>query len=482
MTIRLPSRYEDLDVAFRGHLRPNQDLLRQVLKAFKAMEVSGGIRFLPIYGKSGSGKSCAVFELDTHLPQVKVFKLSRDAIESREHLVDEVRAQALQFSGSPLIAIIDQFEEVAAQQSRIPKEFVESLALLDRGEERFNSVLFIWLTTDRSFQTDLVNATTRNKRILAAPSFEIEGPALKEWPAIIEETFSFHNKGQVLADYQLLEPELIAIGKKAKTLGEAIEETGTHLVGGEPALQDISKYQVVMLWPVTNSTRISRIQQFTDSRQGYKLNWSAWYQSLNGDEQRSSELRELNRARLYFDVRLVPIAAADLQGIFRPKDREVIPRAGLDRFGKTRFYSIVAGTWNPDNYAPLREREVPARRRGPPVVQVGHERADAHRKVDRQGANAAGHELTLRAQAQEPTRQPSGRRPHRARQRASVRGHRGAQGICSRVYPAVEHLGGGQGHLAQARPIRRLHKALTASPDLPIPSISTLFAVARTRS
>jgi len=182
MTIRLPSRYEDLDVAFRGDLRPNRELLRQVQQSFQSMAVSGGIRFLPIYGKSGSGKSSVAFELGTHLPEVKVFPLSRDSIESRDQLIDEIRGQTLQFSGLPLIAVIDQFEEVAAQQSRIPKEFVESLALLDRGELRSNPVLFIWLTTDRTFQADLVNATTRNKRILAAPSFEIEGPALKDWP------------------------------------------------------------------------------------------------------------------------------------------------------------------------------------------------------------------------------------------------------------------------------------------------------------
>ncbi|MDO9383662.1 MAG: hypothetical protein Q7T86_12435 [Hyphomicrobiaceae bacterium] len=172
-SVRLPSRYEDLDVAFRGDLRPNSALLAEVQQAFRSMAVSGGIRFLPIYGKSGSGKSSAAFELGTHLPEVKVFSLNRDSIESRELLIHEIKAQALQFSGSPLIAVIDQFEEVAAQQSRIPKEFVESLALLDRNELRSTPILFIWLTTDRSFQSDLVNATTRNRRILASPSFEI---------------------------------------------------------------------------------------------------------------------------------------------------------------------------------------------------------------------------------------------------------------------------------------------------------------------
>lgn len=357
MSVRLPSRYEDLDIAFRGHLKPNIALQDQVQRAFQSMQVSGGIRFLPIYGKSGSGKSSAVFELSTHFPQAKVFQLSRDAIENRAVLHDEVRTRINNNPSAPLIAVVDQFEEVAAQQSRIPKEFVESLALFDRGELRSNPVLFIWLTTDHRFQADLVNATTRNQRILASPNFEIAGPDASDWPGIIEDTFSFHNKGAVLADYQLLEADLLDIGKQSATIGGAIEATGRRLSSNFPVLQDISTYQVMMVWPVTDSTRISRIHQFTDSRQGYRLNWSAWFQSLNREDQRSVELRELNRARLYFDVRLIPIAAADLQGIYRPGDEEVIPSTALDRFSKTHFFSLVAGNWNPESYAPLRERE-----------------------------------------------------------------------------------------------------------------------------
>jgi hypothetical protein len=158
----------------------------------------------------------------------------------------------------------------------------------------------------------------------------------------------------------LLDADLKSISKAATTIGDAIEETGRRLAaaGGSPALQDISKYQVLMLWPVTDGVRISRILQFTDARQGYKLDWAAWHRGLNADDQRSVELRELNRARLYFDVRLVPIAAADLQTIHRTvKDKRELARTSLERFSSTHFYSIVANKWNPDVYAPLRERE-----------------------------------------------------------------------------------------------------------------------------
>jgi hypothetical protein len=338
MSIRLPSRYEDLDVAFRDHLRPNGALINQVQNAFRSMQVSGGIRLLPVYGKSGSGKSSAALELSTHLPETRVFNLSRDAIESRQHLVT-ISSRRWQPS------------RAGSQRSSW------RLALLDRGDLRNNPTLFIWLTTDRGFQADLVNATTRNSRILVSPSFEIIGPAVSDWPKIIEETFSFHNDGTVLADYMLLEPELQEISKKAASIGQAIEEAGRRLTAGSPVLQDISRYQVFMLWPVTDSTRIARIQQFTDARQGYKLNWSAFFQSLAIEDQRSHELRELNRARLYFDLRLVPIAAADLQGICRRDDGDEIPKAALGRFSNTHFYSLIKRKWDPDSYAPLRERE-----------------------------------------------------------------------------------------------------------------------------
>lgn len=86
MTIRLPSRYEDLDTAFRGRLKPNQSLLASVKRAFTSMEISGGIRFLPVFGQSGSGKTSAALEIGTHLPELYVEQLPREAIEDTSNL------------------------------------------------------------------------------------------------------------------------------------------------------------------------------------------------------------------------------------------------------------------------------------------------------------------------------------------------------------------------------------------------------------
>jgi hypothetical protein len=143
MTLRLPSRYEDLDVAFRGRLRPNAQLIELVKKAFASMQVSGGIRFLPIYGESGSGKTSATLELGTHLPEVRVINLSRDAIESQDRLKSEIRSR----DDNPIVAVVDQYEEVVAQRENVPTTFIEWLSLLDRGELRARKILFIWLTT-----------------------------------------------------------------------------------------------------------------------------------------------------------------------------------------------------------------------------------------------------------------------------------------------------------------------------------------------
>jgi hypothetical protein len=330
-----------------------------VKQAFSSMEISGGIRFLPVFGQSGSGKTSASLEIGTHLPELHVEQLPRTAVEDAGALRSTLDEMLRRAKGKRLVAVIDQYEEVAAQRTTIPSAFVETLSLLDRDRSRPNPVLFIWLTTSRQFQTDLANATTRNKRILVSDDFEIVSIDRCNWPIIIEETFQFHNQERALSDYEILEIDLTEISDEAATIGAAIEDTGTKLSRYATALHDLSTYQVVMLWPVTDGLRITRIQQFTDPRQGYKLDWSAWYRQLNAEDRQQLPLREYNRARLYFDVRLVPIAAADIHPLCRDlKDDSFDPGISyLERLRSTHFYSIVSGKWNPETYAPLRERE-----------------------------------------------------------------------------------------------------------------------------
>lgn len=359
MSLNLPSRYEDLDTAFRGRLKPNQSLLSEVKRAFSAMEISGGIRFLPIFGQSGSGKTSAALEIGTHLPELYVAQLTREAIEDPAKLRPEIDVMLKAAKGKKLVAVVDQYEEMAARKTDIPTNFVEALSLLDRDRSRGDQILFIWLTTSKEFQRELADATTRNRRILLDKTFEIEGLSIDVWPDIIAETFQFHNQEKDLADYEILRSDLQEIADSVATLGEAIEETGQKLANHIGTLQDLSSYTVVMLWPVSDGLRITRVQQFTDPRQGYKLDWNSWYRQLNSEDQAQLPLRALNRARLYFDVRLVPIAVADLHPLCKNLDVSDV-RLGssyLERFKNTHFYSIVAGKWNADSYAPLRERE-----------------------------------------------------------------------------------------------------------------------------
>lgn len=357
---RLPSRYEDLDPAFRGRLRPNAPLIELVQHAYQSMQVSGGIRFLPIYGQSGAGKSSAALELATHLPEAKVVALTRNAIERRDALEAELRVcrRSMQ-PGQLLIAVVDQYEEAVAERSGVPTSFVETLSLLDRGDLRSLPVVFLWLTTSKEFQSLLAVATSRNRRILVASNFELAGPPEGEWPKIIEETFRFHNQDRDLADYEFLDQDLQQISAVENSLGDAIEVAGERLFAYTRTLHDLSTYQVLMLWPVSDGLRIQRIQQFTDTRQGYKLDWNAWYRQLNSDDQRQLPLREFNRARLYFDMRLVPISVADLHPLCRNLDDDSSPlhKSYLNRFEGTHLYSLLSGQWNPDSYSPLRERE-----------------------------------------------------------------------------------------------------------------------------
>lgn len=324
------------------------------------MQISGGIRFLPIFGKSGSGKSSAARELATHLPNSKVLELSRSAIVSEQNLLSEIRG-AIGKRNKPelLIAVVDQYEEMVADATAIPSKFVERLSLLDRGELRTTPVLFLWLTTSRDFQQNLADATSRNTRILLSPDFELVGPSESEWADIVEETFAFHNQEQPLADYEVLRVDIERVADVHDTLGSTIQGVAELLADHASQLQDLSQYQVVMLWPVTDGHRITRVSGFTNARDGYKLDWGAFYRELNEDDRRTLPLSELNRARLYFDVRLVPIKAADLRPLCRDLDEDdpVLHKSYLDLFESTHFFSIANENWNPSNYAPLRERE-----------------------------------------------------------------------------------------------------------------------------
>ncbi|WP_207775362.1 hypothetical protein [Pusillimonas noertemannii] len=174
-----------------------------------------------------------------------------------------------------LIAVVDQYEETVAERGGIPTAFVETLSLLDRGELRSFPVLFLWLTTSQEFQALLANATSRNRRILVSSDFELFGPPTEVWPQIIEETFRFHNQEKDLADFEILENDLRNIANGEDSLGDAIEVAGERLFAYMRSLHDLSTYQVLMLWPVSDGLRIQRIQQFTDTRQGYKLDWNA---------------------------------------------------------------------------------------------------------------------------------------------------------------------------------------------------------------
>ena len=179
----------------------------------------------------------------------------------------------------------------------MPTQFIERLSLLDRGELRGLPILFVWLTTSWEFQRELVSATTRNARMLLASDFELLGPDLSEWADIVEETFAFHNQEQPLADFEVLRGYIEAISYSSPTLGATIERVGARLGGWVSQLQDLSQYQVVMLWPVTDGLRISRVSAFASARDGYKLDWGAFYRSLNEDDRRSLPLAEMNRAR-----------------------------------------------------------------------------------------------------------------------------------------------------------------------------------------
>jgi hypothetical protein len=360
MNVRLPSRYEDLHESYRGRLMPNSNLLALVDSGFKSMQISGGIRFLPVYGESGSGKSCAAREIDSHMPQTKVFVLDRNEIENTDALLERVRLERRSIEQNELlIAVVDQFEEIVSSKADIPTQFVEKISILDRTALREIPVLFIWLTTSHDFQNALADATVRNSRILLSRNFAVYGPDKELWPEIIKETFSFHNDEKPLADYQIIDQDLQEVAKNVDTIGASLQAVAERLSCELTSLQNLSEYRVSLVWPVSDALRSQRVLQFSRPRDGYTLNWDAWQTELNDEDRAQLPLRDFNRARLYFDVRVIPVRIADLHHLCIDLNNNS-PKIGatyLERFSKTHLYHIISGTWSEYEYNPVRERE-----------------------------------------------------------------------------------------------------------------------------
>ena len=344
---RLPSRYEDLDETFKGRLRSDSLLLDAVKKAYAGIKVSGGIRFLPIYGKSGCGKSSATLELKSHLPECKVIKLPREAVANHRSIEKLIPLEHERL-GSPhlLIPVVDQYEEQVVQRTEIPSQFVEALSLLDRGQFRNLPTLFLWLTTNREFRDLLVAATRRNSRILVEPKFELQGPPKEDWPGIIEETFRFHNSDNPLANYGILTEDLGRTVIDSDTLGTTIENLAPKIAVFGENLHDLSEYMVIMLWPCTDAHRVTLISSYTDAQNGYRIDWDKWYRELSRDDRARFPFKAFNRARLYFDMRLIPIAAADLHQLCLELDNEAfnLRNSYLERFNRSHLFSIINTT------------------------------------------------------------------------------------------------------------------------------------------
>lgn len=124
-------------------------------------------------------------------------------------------------------------------------------------------------------------------------------------------------------------------------------------------IQNLSEYQIILMWPVADGLRNQRVMQFSKPREGYKFNWDAWYSQLNDDDKQQLPLKELNRTRLYFDLRVIPIRVADLHPLCRNLDQEEFSFGStyIDRFKNTHLYHVLSGRWDEYDYTPFKERE-----------------------------------------------------------------------------------------------------------------------------
>jgi hypothetical protein len=280
--------------------------------------------------------------------------------KSTDELISHLERQIDLFNRSDLfIWVIDQYEEKVQGKRDVPTEFVERLSLLDRGVLRNHPMLFLWLTTDQQFQAALAKATSRNECILVQGGFELVGIPREEWPPVIEDTFSFHNEGKELADFGILKASIDIVSRQSDTIGRAIEQIGVQLADPKSRLEDISEYQVILVWPVVDGTGIERVSGFTNPSLGYKLNWSAWYNRLTEEDRKQLPLNEYNRARLYFDLRLVPVPVADLQAVCLSLDDDAYTPAEsyLAQLKRTHLFAVVSAAEDERSIGTLSGRE-----------------------------------------------------------------------------------------------------------------------------
>jgi hypothetical protein len=125
-----------------------------------------------------------------------------------------------------------------------------------------------------------------------------------------------------------------------------------------PSIQNLSDYRVILVWPVADGTRMQRVLQFTRPRDGYMLNWDAWLREFNETDKTALPMREYNRARLYFDMRLIPLRVAEIHKLCFDLERDDITlgKTYLDWFSKTHLFHITSGSWDSYEYSPVRER------------------------------------------------------------------------------------------------------------------------------
>ena len=297
--------------------------------------------------------------MKTHLPQTHTFVLDQSEISDKLTLLTRILEEHKFHSDKILIPIIDQFEENVSGKEKIPTQFIEFISLFDRNDLRKIPTIFIWLTTNVNFQKSLVAATSRNRRILISESFEVKGPDKSLWTQIIKDTFSIHNHEKELADYLITDNKIDDLVLRNSTLGKTIESVSECLFQYTDDIQDLFEYMVLLFWPVSDSVRNQRVMQFTRPREGYKLDWDAFYRELSKEEIRQLPLDVYNKTRLYFDMRIIPFRVADLHRLFLDLDNDTfaLGYTYLTRFSKTHFFHILSDNWENYHYNPVRERE-----------------------------------------------------------------------------------------------------------------------------
>ncbi|MDQ3822157.1 MAG: hypothetical protein M3321_02815 [Actinomycetota bacterium] len=253
--LEIPTRFES--VLERPDLRPAplilpvEDDLRLFarLRRMASMQRAGVLAFL--LGRSGVGKTTAVYSAATHMPDDFGPVVAVPAALSTRDLVDWLGAELPEATGKAVPLLFDG-REVTDDDVGL----AQFVAALNQVLRRRADVLAIWPTTDGAWHAKLREVAERIGGETLSPTdadLEIAGPPRTEWPAALDRLLM--QMDRTLADLAIEEDTVGQIVADAANIGDFLRRVGLVMVD---RVEDVQVARVLpsLLFVVTSTSEV----------------------------------------------------------------------------------------------------------------------------------------------------------------------------------------------------------------------------------